>query len=111
MFFRGEYDKMEIDFCGFAICFGGMRGGFAVADGPNTGPQMDLQHLELAVRYALGLPGVATLAIGPHTVEQLRQNAKLVRDYRPLTQDEQSQLESLGQQLANRWGPHYGPVA
>ena len=39
--------------------FGGMRGGFAVADGPNTGPQLDLKYIQQAIRYALGLPGVA----------------------------------------------------
>jgi predicted aldo/keto reductase-like oxidoreductase len=91
--------------------FGGMRGGFAVADGPNTGPQMNLPYLQMAVRYALGLPGVASLVIGPHTVDQLRQNVKMVREYQPLTEQEQLQLDSLGRQLATQWGPHYGPVA
>ncbi len=91
--------------------FGGMRGGFPAADGPNTGPEIDLQYLKLAVRYALGLPGVASLVIGPHTVEQLRQNVEMVREYEPLTEEEQSQLDSLGRKLAQQWGPHYGPVA
>jgi predicted aldo/keto reductase-like oxidoreductase len=91
--------------------FGGMRGGFPAADGANTGPEIDLQHLELAVRYALGLPGVASLVIGPHTVDQLRQNVDMVRQYQPLTAEEQSKLDSLGRTLAQQWGPHYGPVA
>ena len=35
--------------------FGGMQGGFEVADGPNTGPMVPHRAKELAVRYALGL--------------------------------------------------------
>ena len=84
-----------------------MRGGFAVADGPNTGPQLDLKYIQQAIRYALGLPGVASLVIGPHTVEQLRQNVRLVRSYQPLSDEEQAELTKLGQQLAQQWGPHY----
>lgn len=91
--------------------FGGMRGGFPAADGPNTGTQMDPQYLRQAVRYALGLPGVATLVIGPHTVEQLRQNAEWVATYEPLTADEQAELAQLGRRMAPEWGPHYGPIA
>ncbi len=91
--------------------FGGMRGGFGVADGPNPGPQMDQQWLELAVRYAMGLPGVATLVIGPHTIEQLRENVRMVKDYQPLTPQQLADLSRLGQQWAQQWGEHYGPVA
>jgi hypothetical protein len=91
--------------------FGGIRGGFSAADGPNPGAQMDSAFIERAIRYALGLPGVATLVIGPHTVEQLRQNAGLVQGYKPLSDEEQTALASLGRQLAQQWGAHYGPVA
>ena len=91
--------------------FGGIRGGFGVAGGPNPGPQIDPRWLELAVRYAMGLPGVATLVIGPHTVEQLRQNVRMVKDYRPLTDEQQTTLAKLGKQWAQEWGEHYGPVA
>lgn len=90
--------------------FGGMQGGFEVADGPNRGPLVPLRAKELAVRYALGLDAVATLVIGPHTVEQLRENARLVRAYQPLTDPERARLLGLGQQLASAWGPHFGPA-
>jgi hypothetical protein len=35
----------------------------------------------------------------------------MVREYQPLTEQEQLQLDSLGRQLATQWGPHYGPAA
>ncbi len=91
--------------------FGGIRGGFGVAGGPNPGPQMNTKFVEQAVRYALGLPGVATLVIGPHTVEQLRQNVRLVSNYEPLSEEQQAELATIGRQLAEGWGEHYGPVA
>jgi predicted aldo/keto reductase-like oxidoreductase len=99
--------------CGIACMkvFGGLKGGFGVATGPNPGPEMPGNLLRQAVRYAMELPGVATLVIGVHTVEQLRQNAELVRNYEPLTDAEKAQLAELGRQLAPQWGPHYGPVA
>jgi aryl-alcohol dehydrogenase-like predicted oxidoreductase len=59
----------------------------------------------------MGLPGVATLVIGPHTVEQLRENVEAVRNYLPLSEDEHRELAELGRNLAATWGPHYGPVA
>jgi predicted aldo/keto reductase-like oxidoreductase len=91
--------------------FGGIRGGFGAADGPNPGPQLDSRYLKQAIRYALGLPGVATLVIGPHTIEQLRQNIDMVSGYQPLTEQEQAELSKLGRNLAGQWGEHYGPVA
>jgi predicted aldo/keto reductase-like oxidoreductase len=91
--------------------FGGIRGGFGIAEGPNPGPQMNAKFLEQAVGYAMGLPGVATLVIGPHTVEQLRQNVHLVSNYRPLSDEQRAELATIGRELAGRWGEHYGPVA
>ncbi len=91
--------------------FGGVRGGFGAADGPNPGPQMDTRYIQQAIRYAMGLPGVATLVIGPHTVEQLRQNVQLVSQYKPLSDEEHVELAKLGRQFAGQWGEHYGPVA
>ncbi|MFV2067676.1 MAG: aldo/keto reductase [Pirellulales bacterium] len=91
--------------------FGGIRGGFAKYGGPNPGSQLNSRYLNQAVRYALGLPGVATLVIGPHTVEQLRHNIRMVKDYRPLSSAERAELDQLGRQLAAEWGPRFGPVA
>jgi predicted aldo/keto reductase-like oxidoreductase len=91
--------------------FGGMKGGFGVADGPDTGPQMPKEHLQQAINYALGLPGVATLVIGVHTAEQMRQNVQMVKNHTPLTREEQQSLARVGSRLAEDWGPRFGPVA
>ncbi len=90
--------------------FGGMHGGFPAASGPNTGPMIQSKMKQLSVRYALGLPDVATLVIGPHTIEQLHENVKLVKEYEPLSQQESASLIETGKQLATQWGPHFGPV-
>jgi predicted aldo/keto reductase-like oxidoreductase len=69
-----------------------------------------VQQVETAIRYALGIPGVATVNLGVHTVEQLRQNVEYVKQYRPLTVEEHEQLRQQGQKLAAQWGPHFGPA-
>lgn len=91
--------------------FGGIRGGFGNYQRPNPGPQLDPNYLAQAIRYALGLPGVATLVIGPHSVKQLRENVRMVKAYRPLDEDEREALSQIGRRWADQWGPHYGPVA
>jgi predicted aldo/keto reductase-like oxidoreductase len=91
--------------------FGGIKGGFGAAGGPNPGAEMTESMMELAVRYAMGLPGIGTLVIGVHTPAQLRRNAEWVRGYRPLSSEEHATLEKVGRQLAGKWGEHYGPVA
>jgi uncharacterized protein len=89
--------------------FGGaMKNNYPDAKCP---PQLGLEHLELAVRYALGLPGVATLNIGIHNVEQLRRNIEMVKRYQPLAADERTKCHALGKRLAGDWGPHLGPLA
>ena len=66
--------------------------------------------MKRAIRYALGVPAVATVNLGVHTAEQLRENVQTVKQFRPLSADEQRELEKLGQELAADWGPHFGPV-
>jgi aryl-alcohol dehydrogenase-like predicted oxidoreductase len=72
---------------------------------------MDKRYLQQAINYALGLPGVATLVIGVHTIGQLRQNVQMVKNHTPLSQDEQAELAKMGRRLAKDWGPRFGPVA
>jgi predicted aldo/keto reductase-like oxidoreductase len=71
---------------------------------------MQQRLMEQAVRYALDLPQVASLCIGPHTVDQLRRNVQLVKNHKPLSDQERDELMTLGKQLSKRWKDHYGPV-
>ena len=90
--------------------FGGPDGKTGSWGTRNAKPMVSTAHLELAVRYALSLPGVATANLGVHTLEQFRQDLAMVRRFQPLTAGEQDQLATMGRQLAKEWGPHFGPV-
>jgi len=74
-------------------------------------PMVGEQHIELAIRYALSVPGVATANLGVHTAEQLRHNVELVKRYRALSADEQAAVLKQGKEAATQWGAHFGPVA
>ena len=89
--------------------FGGAKGG--KYEDPKCPPQLDAEHLDLAVRYALGVEGVATLDLGAHNVEQIRKNVAMVTKYKPLSAEEHEQAARLGRELAARWKDHFGPVA
>lgn len=73
--------------------------------------QMPQAFLTSAVRYALGLPGVATAVIGVHHLEQIEQNVRFARNYEPLTDVEAASLDEYGRELAKAWGPRFGDVA
>jgi predicted aldo/keto reductase-like oxidoreductase len=89
--------------------FGGARKGNY--PDPKCLPELDPEHLEIAVRYSLNVEGVATLDIGAHNVEQVRKDVELVKRYRPPTDEETQKLASLGKDLAGKWGTHFGPIA
>lgn len=87
--------------------FGGAKNmQYATAKGPN----MPLEHLDLAVRYALGVQGVATLNLGCRTVDEVRQDVAMVAAYKPFTAEEAAKADAVGQSLAPQWGTHYGPL-
>jgi predicted aldo/keto reductase-like oxidoreductase len=89
--------------------YGGARG-MAYAN-PKCPPQLDPEHLELAVRYSLGVEGVTTLDIGAHSVEQVKKNVALVANYKPLSDGDREKVAELGRKLAQEWKDHFGPVA
>lgn len=91
--------------------FGGARKSTGSYENPQSPSELDVEHLPMAVRYALSEPGVATANLGVHNIEQLRQNVELVKKFTPLSDDERAQLKKLGQSLAQKWGPHFGPIA
>ncbi len=91
--------------------FGGARRQGGSYANPKSPPEMPLEHLETAVRYALGLPGVATLNLGVHNKQQLDRNVEMIRRFKPLSDEQQEKLTALGRRLAAEWGPRFGPVA
>lgn len=63
-----------------------------------------------AIRYALGLPGVATAVIGFNFSEQLRQAVAVAKSFKRLNAKEEADLRAEGKRLAASWGLHLGPV-
>jgi hypothetical protein len=63
---------------------------------------------QLALRYALGLAGVATAVIGIFNEQELRQNVEWARSFAPLSDRGKAQLSTLGKRLSSDWGPHFG---
>lgn len=63
-----------------------------------------------ALRYALGLPGVALAVLGMYDERELSQNLAWAKGYTPLATADLPIMESEGRQLSRAWGPHYGPV-
>jgi uncharacterized protein len=90
--------------------FGGMGEGMKAYGGPPGPPLVKQDQLELALRYALSLPGVTTANIGVHSIDQIRQNVEMVKRFQPLSSTEMSTLIAQGKQLAPKWGDHFGPA-
>lgn len=63
-----------------------------------------------ALRYALGLPGVATAVVGMFTLDELDLNLRWACEWQPLDEREASLLETEGRHIAREWGPHFGDV-
>lgn len=76
----------------------------------NAKPMVGTENIRNAIRYAMHVPGVATVNLGVHTADQLRENIALVKKAQPLSPDEQASLDRLGRELSKRWGAHFGPV-
>ncbi len=90
--------------------FGGPNPATGSWGNPDAEPYVGLPNVELAIRYALSTPGVATANLGVHSIEQLRQNVQIVKRFKPLSPEETQHAESLGKKLAKEWGPHFGPA-
>jgi len=56
------------------------------------------------------LKGVHAAVIGPYTLEQAIQNVEIARKYKPLTEEQRTELLKLGKDIAQEIGPRYGPV-
>ena len=86
-------------------------GGAKKMDYDSPIPQVDVEHLELAIRYSAAVPGVNTLNLGVYDKDQLRKDVQLVKNCQPLEPQQQTMLAKLGRDLASQWGPHFGPAA
>lgn len=87
--------------------FGGAAGG--VYKDPK-GPHLDVEHVPSALRYALSIPGVVSANLGMHSAEQIHKNVQMVKDFRPLSPQENAALVESGKGLAAKWKDHFGPV-
>ena len=72
---------------------------------------MSADLLPQAMRYSLGIEGVAGAVIGPYAIEEVKQNVAWAKSYTPLTAEETAALREKGRALAADWGPRFGPVA
>ncbi len=73
---------------------------------PNPGRLAD--YADLAIRYALDLPGVACAVAGVFTIDELKQNATIARSQKALTKFELRKIAEVGKELAQKWGAHLG---
>jgi aryl-alcohol dehydrogenase-like predicted oxidoreductase len=79
---------------------------------PHTGPESTGQlasRAEAALRYALGLPGVASAVIGCCNEAQVRAAIEAARAYQPLPAAELGALLASGRELAETLGHRWGP--
>jgi predicted aldo/keto reductase-like oxidoreductase len=78
---------------------------------PQRGPaKMPAEHLERALRYSLGIPGVAGAVVGVYAKEEIEQSVMWAKRWKPLAPDEVTSLREEGRKLAVAWGPRFGPI-
>lgn len=65
---------------------------------------------EPAIRYALGLPGVNSAVIGCKNIEEINLATEVGQGYNALDKRELDDLLIRGKQMAEQWGPHFGPI-
>ncbi len=92
--------------------FGGARRVLPPGEKTNlAGPaEMHGHDFNLAIRYAMSIPGVTAVNLGCHTPEQLHQNLATVKACKPLTDQERQLLDKVGKQLAPKWRARFGPA-
>jgi predicted aldo/keto reductase-like oxidoreductase len=73
---------------------------------PNPGRLAD--YADLAIRYSLSLPEVACAVVGVFSDDELKQDVAIAKSHKSLTKFELQRLASIGKELAQKWGAHYG---
>jgi predicted aldo/keto reductase-like oxidoreductase len=61
----------------------------------------DASFASWALRFALGTPGIITVLSGMSSIEQMRENLQVWKNYRPLSDDERATLVKAQQALAD----------
>lgn len=67
-------------------------------------------HHGRAIRYALGLPGVACAVIGFKNEEEVRRAVAVAHGFKPLSAEDRTALLAEGRKLAESRGLYYGPL-
>ncbi len=68
-------------------------------------------HYEKAIRYSLGLPGVACAVVGFANEDEIRKAVEVARRWKPLAEDERNALLDAGRKIADSRALYYGPVS
>jgi uncharacterized protein len=66
----------------------------------------EFANVELAMRYSLGLPGVALAIVGMDSIEQINHNVAIAAAFEPLREDERQQLIDEVQPIVERDAEH-----
>jgi uncharacterized protein len=66
----------------------------------------EFANVELAMRYSLGLPGVALAIVGMDSIEQINHNVAIAAAFEPLREDERQQLIDEVQPVVERDAEH-----
>ncbi len=68
------------------------------------------EYHDLAIRYSLSLQNVSSVIIGLKNEDEIRKAVDIVKNYKPLNDEEKLKIDNVGKQLAKQWGAHFGPV-
>ncbi len=71
-------------------------------------PQFEKKDHEMAIRYALQVPGVCSANIGVRSVKELDIAVQTAANAKPFTPEEAKQVEKQGKKLANKLGAFLG---
>jgi hypothetical protein len=82
----------------------------ATAADDRAAGRFEIDFHNLALRYALTLPGVTGAVVGVFNEEELDAAVSCAADLRPLSPRELSVLDDHGRRIAAQWGEHFGPV-
>jgi hypothetical protein len=85
--------------------------GGAVGVGAGQKGRLAPDHYSVAMRYALGIPGLSVAIVGMRRMSDLEAALAAVRGYKPFSPAELSQIRDQGRLMAKDWGELRGPVA